>query len=230
MSVTDLLHTLEADLVRLADPAYAPAMAAYMKGHFAFYGVKAPVRKELFKAYKARFRALGWEDVKDLAEDLWRYDERECQYIALDLLDLFPKAYQPDDHQFIEQLITRKSWWDSVDLLAAHQFSHFVHRHPEIGRAAVARWRHSDNRWLRRTCLLYQLSWKQQTDWPLLQSLILENADSKEFFLQKAVGWSLREYAKTAPDAVREFAAGHVLKPLSVREALRGMGKEKAQD
>lgn len=225
MSIAPLLTDLEADLSRLAAPALAPAMAAYMKDHFAFHGIKAPVRKALFKDYKARFRALAWEEVKDLAEALWQYDTRECQYIALDLLDLFPKAYQPDDHQLIESLVTRKSWWDTVDLLAGHQFSDYARRHPAIARETVTRWRHSPNIWLRRTCLLYQLHWKQQTDWPLLQSLILENADSKEFFLQKAIGWALREYAKTNPDAVRAFVAGHALKPLSVREALKGIGK-----
>jgi 3-methyladenine DNA glycosylase AlkD len=225
MSIAPLLADLEADLGRLADPAQAPAMAAYMKDHFAFFGIKAPVRKALFKTYKARFRALSWEEVKDLVEALWQYDERECQYIALDLLELFPKAYQPDDVHLLESLITRKSWWDSVDLLAGHQFSHFIRRHPEVGREAVARWRQSPDIWLRRTCLLHQLSWKQQTDWLLLQSLILENAASKEFFLQKAIGWALREYAKTNPDAVQAFVAGHVLKPLSVREALKGIGK-----
>lgn len=225
ISIAPLLADLEADLGRLADPAQAPAMAAYMKDHFAFFGIKAPARKALFKTYKARFRTLSREEVKDLVEALWQYDERECQYITIDLLDLFPKAYQPDDVHLIEQLITRKSWWDSVDLLAGHQFSDFARRHPAVAREAVARWRHSPDIWLRRTCLLYQLSWKQQTDWLLLQSLILENAASKEFFLQKAIGWALREYAKTAPDAVRAFVAAHALKPLSVREALKGIGK-----
>jgi 3-methyladenine DNA glycosylase AlkD len=133
------------------------------------------------------------------------------------------KHVSSDHVPLLERLITTKSWWDTIDGLASHAIGELFLRYPDARDGTVARWRSSDNFWLRRTTLLFQLGYKDKTDEALLFSLIEENLDSKEFFIQKAIGWILREYSKTAPNVVQDYVAKTALAPLSEREALKWM-------
>ena len=122
----------------------------------------------------------------------------------------------------LEYLIVTKSWWDTVDSLAGGTVGiHFL-RFPEVREQYLARWRASKNFWLRRTTILFQLGYEQNTDFDLLCDIIRENLGSNEFFINKAIGWALRQYARTDPKAVKKFVnATKELNPLSRREAMK---------
>ncbi len=210
---------LHRNLSAAANPEDAAPMAAYMKNHFPFLGVKSPARKAAQQfLYK---EAVGPDKVlpQELIEALWAVPEREFQYVAIDLLERFAAKAPADYIDWYESLIVRKSWWDSVDMLCNVVWKHFL-RYPAQRLPYVERWIDSDNLWLQRTALIFQRKAKLQTDWPLLQRNILKTCHSPEFFLQKAIGWALREYSKHAPEAVRTFITTHraQLAPLSIRE------------
>ena len=141
----------------------------------------------------------------------------------MDLLDRMRRQLRPEHITLVEHLITTKSWWDTIDGLASHTIGYLFATFPQVRETTVAHWRISDDFWLRRTTLLFQLGYKQKTDAALLFSLIEENLESDEFFIQKAIGWSLREYSKVAPDVVQKYVADTNLAPLSQREALKWM-------
>jgi 3-methyladenine DNA glycosylase AlkD len=126
-----------------------------------------------------------------------------------------------EDYNFIEFLLTNHSWWDSVDTLASNYLGRYLRLFPEQREVVIKSWRKSENMWLRRSCLIFQLRYKSQTNFELLKSLIFEFMHEKEFFIQKAIGWSLREYAKTNPVSVRNFVEESGIQGLAKREALK---------
>ena len=145
--------------------------------------------------------------------------EREFQYLALDYLVALKDSLQPEDIYHLQTLILMKSWWDTVDKLAAIPVGSICLQHPEVVQNCLLPWADSDNIWLARTAILYQLKFKSSTDTEVLSSIIEKNTNSKEFFINKAIGWALREYSKTDREWVREFVNTHTLAPLSIREA-----------
>ena len=132
-----------------------------------------------------------------------------------------------EDSNFIEFLLTNHSWWDSVDTLASNYLSRYLRVFPNQKEVIINSWRKSENMWLRRSCLIFQLRYKSETNFNLLKGLILEFRHEKEFFIQKAIGWSLREYAKTNPKAVKEFVEESQIQGLAKREALKHIIKIK---
>ena len=121
----------------------------------------------------------------------------------------------------IEYLLITKSWWDTVDSLAGGTVGVHFRRFPDFREKYLAKWRASENFWLRRTTILFQLNYKKETDFDLLCEIIGENLNSKEFFINKAIGWSLRQYARVDPQAVTKFVKSTPLHPLSRREAMK---------
>ena len=121
------------------------------------------------------------------------------------------------------------SWWDAVDTIADHLIGFHLQRFPELVPVSVAKWLASDNMWLQRTAILFQLKYKKKTDVSLLFHCIKEMANSKEFFIRKAIGWALREYSKTDAAAVQSFVASTELWPPSVREALKGIQQKQRE-
>ena len=204
-----------------ADAAQAAPMARYMRNQFPFFGIKSPLRAALERQFVADHGLPAPDQAAAVARALWAQPERECQYAAQGLLYRLRKKLPADSDVLLAELITVKSWWDTVDLLAGRNVAAHFQRFPEVGAAAVARWRRSDNIWLRRATLLFQLHYKEKTDVALLFSLIGENAADDEFFIRKAIGWALREYSKTDAAAVVAFVARTPLSPLSQREALK---------
>jgi len=198
--------------------ANAEPMKKYMKGHFPFLGIKSPGRKMLegqfFKENGILKEPLNWEFVFGL----WAKEEREYQYTALVYLEKSLKKLQKDDLVFLEKLITTKSWWDTVDALAPKPVGTISLNFPEVIAETIDTWANHENLWLRRAAILFQLKYKQNTNEKILYQYILKNAESKEFFIQKAIGWALREYSKTKPASVKAFIESHILAPLSVRE------------
>ncbi|WP_342505763.1 DNA alkylation repair protein [Sporosarcina sp. FSL K6-2383] len=199
----------------------AGPMVAYMKGHFPFLGIKSPLRKQLLKEHFAEYALPEPEQLFDEVWKLYNLPEREYQYAAIALIEKMKKHLTPDDFPVLQLLIETKSWWDSVDSIAPHFIGQIVKMDHAYGDKVMLKWSLSDNMWTNRSAILHQLKFKQQTDTELLFTIIKQHTDSKEFFIQKAIGWALREYAKTYPDLVKDFVEGNSLKPLSKREALK---------
>lgn len=224
------VQALQNHLQPHANPAEAAPMSHYMRDQFPFLGLKTPARATLLKTFIAANGLPPLTDLEPILKALWALSEREYQYSALALLDKLTKKLPADAVDWLEYLITHKSWWDTVDLLAGHAVAVHFQRYLAVCDATVAAWRTSDNFWLRRTTLLFQLHYKAKTDVELLFSLIRENLDSKEFFIQKAIGWALREYSKTDAPAVVDFVQATALPSLSAREALKWLQKQGRMD
>ncbi|MCP5101568.1 MAG: DNA alkylation repair protein [Chloroflexi bacterium] len=204
-----------------ADPVKAKPMQAYMRDQFPYLGIKTPERKALFKQFITEHRLPSLEQVEPLVLTLWHMPEREYQYVAMEFIAKFKKKMPADAVPLMETLITTKSWWDTIDTIAARIVGPLFQKYPEAKAHYLPIWRQSDDFWLRRTALLHQLGYKTDTDFGLLCELINENLGSTEFFINKAIGWALREYSKTDGTAVIHFVHNSNLVPLSHREALK---------
>ena len=194
-----------------------------MRHKFEYFGLMADERKAIQKEFFPLLnKSFNENDRWDLVREFWEKPQREFVYFAIDWMNTFkPKTYQKEDIQHIHFLLTNQSWWDSVDGLASNLLSKYNKQFPEMQKIWLEDWRESDNFWLRRSCLIFQLKYKNDTDFELLKSLINENLHDKEFFIQKAIGWSLRQYAKFQPELVKEFVATANIEGLAKREALK---------
>jgi 3-methyladenine DNA glycosylase AlkD len=203
-----------------ADPERAGPMAAYMKSRFRFFGIPSPARRSIQRAVLGRWRPEQGELVA-FTDAAFAYDEREVQYAACDLVSTRGRDCSPTLIDDLARWITTRSWWDTVDTFA-RPTGDLVRAHPELG-AVMDRWIDAEEFWLARIAILHQLHAKDATDADRLFSYCARRAGDREFFIRKAIGWALREYAKTDPDAVRTFVGAHAaeLSPLSQREALR---------
>jgi 3-methyladenine DNA glycosylase AlkD len=195
----------------------AVPMKKYMKDHFPFLGIRTPERNMLIRSFIKDYGIPSF----DIIEEIWNLEEREYQYVALFLLEKHIKKSDEEAIDFYEKLVVSKSWWDSVDTLATRIIGVHLARYPHLIEAYTTKWIKSDNMWLNRTAILFQLKYKQQTDVYRLFAYINICAHSKEFFIQKAIGWALREYAKTDQKQVIQFVTENKLAPLSKREALK---------
>lgn len=204
-----------------ANEEQATPMKAYMKNHFEFLGIRSPEFKQLLSAFVRDHGIPSVEEAGGVVRRLWQLPEREYQYAAMNLLGRLIKKLGPDAIHLMEHLIITKSWWDTVDYIAPNLVGTLFQRYPELRLPWSEKWIHSDHMWLNRTALLFQLRYKNGTDADLLFQYISKCADSKEFFIRKAIGWALREYSKTEPDAVISFVDRQPLSPLSKREALK---------
>ncbi|WP_047985241.1 DNA alkylation repair protein [Ornithinibacillus californiensis] len=196
----------------------ANQMERYMKNHFSFLGIKSPERKKLTNLYFQETKILKQNFDPKFVKALWNMEEREYQYVALDYIERSLRNVTKDDIKLMEYLITTKSWWDTVDMLAQKPIGKIMMESPVLIEVKMEQWSIDVNMWLRRTAILFQLKYKEKTNASLLYDYILRNADSKEFFIQKAIGWALREYSKTNPESVRNFIQNHELAKLSIRE------------
>lgn len=200
-------------------------MENYMKNHFPFYGIKTEKRRALFKQVWQEHEQEVKTNCRVLAMKLFAYQERELHYCAVEILiKNLKKHYQKSDIQLIEKLILTHSWWDTVDTIAKYVLGQYLLEFPEEIPAVIERFSASESLWLNRSALLFQLSFKSHTNEKLLFSLCTKHSSSREFFIQKAIGWALREYGKHCPDGVKAFVLSSALKPLSVKEALKNIG------
>jgi 3-methyladenine DNA glycosylase AlkD len=205
--------------VRLAENA--SVMEAYMKGIAPFFGIKSTERRELLREHIAMHGAPVLDELPAITRAAFACNEREMHYAAIDLLMKHAKKLAPEDLPWIEELITTKSWWDTVDALAIHVVGVILKRHPKVVAKWNRRWITSKDLWLNRTAILFQNRWKSDTDKDLLFANIDRHAAHTDFFIRKAIGWALRELSATDPKAVKEFVKSRSLSPLSEREALR---------
>jgi 3-methyladenine DNA glycosylase AlkD len=208
-------------------PEQIGPMKSYMKNHFDYFGIKSPSRKLLLKEFVRENGVPEGEELKQIVLLLWEDSHRELQYAAMEILGKRLRKMDVTYLPFLEKLLLSKSWWDTVDWIAARACGMFFQKYPEQIIPVTERWNHSDNIWLQRTSILFQLKYKEKTDFELLKKYILFAPESKEFFIRKGAGWALREYAKTNPVAVAEFVEHNksVLSNLTIREALKHIGK-----
>lgn len=196
-------------------------MAAYMKDRFKFFGIPTPQRRVLTRAILADIgREPDPEWLMQLAEALWLRDERECQYAATDLLVKHANRLVPEQEPRLARLVCDKSWWDTVDALAARVYGALVCNAPSL-LPVLDGYASNENLWLRRVAILYQLHYAVDTDLTRLSATLAANLQHPDFFIRKAMGWALRQYARTEPDWVRAWLAtqGAAVPALTRREA-----------
>ena len=219
------MHPYVASLKRLfeqnADPVQAAPMKKYMRDQFEYLGIKTPKNIGLQKEFYEEHGLPELSELDQILRDLWSLPQREFQYVGMGLLSKFEKQLPAGFIDTVEYLIVTKPWWDTVDAIASHTVGTHFKRFPKVREKYLKKWRKSKNLWLRRTTILFQLGYKKETNFELLTEIINENVGSDEFFINKAIGWSLRQYAYTDPKAVTKFVKSTALHPLSRREAMK---------
>jgi 3-methyladenine DNA glycosylase AlkD len=223
-----VLHKLRKALRGAGDPLKAPIMQAYMKSAMPYHGVPTPLLRRICKS---AFADLEFEDAahwRAQVLELWRKARfREERYAALNLAG-HRRALQfqtPSAMSLYEEIIVTGAWWDYVDDVASHRVGLILRDYPAPMRRKMLAWSKSADLWKRRTSIICQLGFKEQTDLDLLYACIEPSLDSREFFLRKAIGWALRQYAWTDPDEIKRYVRTHGerLSPLSCREALKNL-------
>jgi 3-methyladenine DNA glycosylase AlkD len=221
MPAPEYLRFLEERFISLTDADEAAKMKKYMKDRYDFYGVKSPVRKQLYREHRRLNGLIPDGQIEVITRWCWKAPQREWQYFVMEFLGKVARKAAPEIISLYEYMIVNKSWWDSVDFLASNLVGPYLMKYPERITELTGEWMRSENIWLQRTCVLFQLKYRDQTDTVLLSSFIEQLKGSKEFFIRKAIGWALREYSKTNPEFVKSFVADQKLSGLSEREALK---------
>lgn len=209
------------------EPEFASWQTAYMRDQFVFFGVRKPRLLEIVGPLIREFPCADEAELQERIELLWAQREREFHYTALALAKKHLRLATPKFLTTFEMMVRTHSWWDTVDEIAAHLIGGLVKRHPEL-REHLDSWLDDSDLWIRRTGIIYQLRWKDTTDVERLFAACLKLSHEKEFFIRKAIGWSLREYAKAAPEAVKNFLHSHGAKlpSLSLREARKHLERQ----
>ncbi|WP_372944699.1 DNA alkylation repair protein [Muriicola sp.] len=220
-NVTRFIKTLDRLCAEKANAEIAAGQKAYMRHQFPFFGIKTPKRREIQRQMFQKEYLPSKEDGFEIIRKLWAKDERENQYIGQELGRKYIKEAEEQDVELYEYMITHKSWWDTVDFIASKLVGPYFRAFPENRDKITEKWMTSGNMWLQRTVLLFQLKYKEELDTEFLKKIITRLLGSREFFINKAIGWILREYSKTDPAWVKEFASHTPLEPLSAKEGLR---------
>ena len=214
MNLLDLITDFEENRNELL----AESMSKYMQDKFRFLGIRGATRTEIYKKYfpdARKTKTIDW----DFVENCWNKEEREFQYVVVYYLKAMQKFLKREDISRLKYLIVTKSWWDTVDLLAKVVGSLIIRikGYDQI----MLEWSKDSNIWLRRVAILYQLSLKDKVDEIILDKILVNNLGDNEFFINKAVGWALRDYSKYNPEWVREFIKKNKdnMANLSIREA-----------
>lgn len=226
-ALIDYLDSIRCSLAQNSDPEKAEGMAGYMRDQFPFYGLQAAERRKTLSKYMSQKQRPEYSQLKTVIKKLWQLPEREFQYFAQELILKYKKDYTEDIIDLFEYMLTNKSWWDTVDQIAKKLVGEYFQLFPEKRDPKIQEWLASGNIWLQRTALLFQLGYKEKTDAQLLFDLIEKLKDIDEFFIQKAIGWALREYSKLEPLAVVKFSNTHQLSALAEREALKVVKRNK---
>lgn len=204
-----------------SDPKIASGQAAYLKNHFSFFGIKTPVRRQLQKPFLKNPGVENPSERQQTIEELWSLPQREFQYFGQELIFEKRRQLEVGEIALIEFMITNKSWWDTVDYIASKIVGYYFMSYPKEITARTNIWLQTENIWLIRTAILFQLHYNEKTNTELLEKIIKSQLGSSEFFINKAIGWVLRQYSRTNTDWVRSFADRTDLHPLSRREGLK---------
>ncbi len=224
MTPKQFVHAVEHALMPLADEAKAEGMKAYLLNQFEFLGLPAPVRRQAVKD----MGKVQWQSADDLlaaAELLWQKHQREYRYTAVDLLRKHGAMLSVNELPALQALLLQDPWWETVDGLSAviADVMHAAVQQQPNAAVAMDVWLKHPSHWVRRSAMLHQLGWRLDTDSTRLFGYAQQLSDEKEFFIRKAIGWALRDYARWNPDAVTDFVVQHrhTLSGLTVREAAK---------
>lgn len=214
----DNLELIERGFKEAGDAKEAARKGAYMRNRFEFYGLPAPKRRKIYQSViteAKKRKGIDW----DFLDKCWGKKHREFQYFVLDYLSAMERYLTYADVPMLERYARSKQWWDSIDGLD-RIIGNIAFTDARIN-DLMLKWSVDDDFWVRRIAIDHQLLRKGKTDTNLLERILVNNFGSKEFFINKAIGWSLRDYSKTNPDWVRAFINRHgsVMNPLSIREA-----------
>ena len=216
------ISQLEAAFDQKRNEENAFQMKKYMKNLFSFYGIKTEERRAIFQdLLKSNIQEIS-ENYREIALTLLKKEFRELHYCGIEILiKNLKKNYQKDDVKLIETFLITNSWWDSVDTISKYLLGQYLIELPNETEKVIERFSNSENMWLNRSAILFQLGYKKKTNYELLFSECEKHSQSKEFFIQKAIGWALREYGSVNPGLVLNFVNNTDLKPLSRKEAIR---------
>ncbi|WP_298480092.1 DNA alkylation repair protein [uncultured Maribacter sp.] len=217
------LETLTKEFEHYKNAEIALQQKAYVRNQFEYFGLKTAVRRGIQKPFLVKEYLPLHSELKNIIEMLWEKPQREFQHFGQELVFKYVKRLEIKDIALFEFMIINKSWWDTVDFIAVKLLGAFFKIFPEQRKKYIEKWLLSNNIWLKRSALLFQLKYKDQIDTKLLSKVVLFLLGSKEFFINKAIGWVLREYSRTNPTWVVRFVETTELNPLSRREALRLM-------
>ena len=214
MKLSDLINDFEKN----SNELLAESMEKYMQDKFRFLGIRGGTRTEIYKKYfpdARKTKTIDW----DFVESCWNKEEREFQYAVVYYLKAIQRFLKREDISRLKYLIVTKSWWDTVDLLAKVVGSLVIRI--EGYDQIMLEWSKDSNIWLKRVAILYQLSLKEKVDKQILERILVGNLGDSEFFINKAIGWALRDYSKYNPEWVREFIKKNKdnMANLSIREA-----------
>jgi 3-methyladenine DNA glycosylase AlkD len=217
---------VQSQLAAQANPEKVEGMAAYMKTDMPFYGVQKPARTRILRHIKSEFAPANRDEYEELVNALWELPHREEKYLAQGVAAMFRKYIVPDSLPLYERFIDEGAWWDFVDDTATHMIRELVLDHPDVIWPVVDSWIDHEIMWRRRAAIICQIGSKDRTDSDRLFAYCEARATETEFFIRKAIGWALREYAKTDPAAVAGFVKTHrnELSGLSFREATKHIG------
>lgn len=221
--VQEYITTLETEFKQHYDLVIAKKQQAYMKDNFSFIGMKTDTRREVQKPFLVKSFLPAKSEAIKIVKALWEKPERDFQLFGQELLFKYVKHLDVSDIEIIEHIIAHKSWWDTVDFIAVKLAGAYFKKFPAERDTVIEKWQASGHMWLQRSAILFQLKYKNDIDKDFLAAVIIPNLGSKEFFINKAIGWVLREYTRTNPEWVIDFVETYAdeLSNLSKREALR---------
>ena len=225
MQNDDFIILLEKEFSKNSNQILAESQSAYMRNKFHFYGLTAHKRRQIQNPIINEYLLSKNPNFKELIKKLWKKKQRDYQYCAQELMLKKIKQFKPKDIYLFEFIITNKSWWDTIDFLAPKILGEYFKLYPKEIEKCIQKWIKTNNIWLQRSCILFQLSYKSNLNTKLLSYIINSLLDSNEFFINKSIGWTLREYSKTNKEWVLKFVNKTKLNKLSHREALKFIKK-----
>ncbi len=202
--MTTVFLQLEKLLLPLSNKELAAVQRKYLKNNFDFIGIQKPVLLKVQQDLLKQFPIKHEEELIEVVTQLWQKHEREYHYLACNIAQKFHRLWTPNMFPLFETMIRTKSWWDTVDTIAANLIGPLVARYPLL-KSTLDFWIRDEYMWARRTALIYQLRYKKNTDYKRLFMYCSATMHEKEFFIRKAIGWALREYSKTNPAHVATF-------------------------
>jgi 3-methyladenine DNA glycosylase AlkD len=203
-------------------------MKKYMKGQYEYFGIKSPLRREILKNFLSEYGLPPVNQLSVIIKDCWNAPQREYQYFIMEVLDKMARNAEKERIDLYEYMLLNKSWWDTVDYISANLVGNHFRLFPTQIISYTQKWISSGNIWMQRSALLFQLKYRDKTDLDLMTRYIEQLLGSKEFFINKAIGWVLRQHSKTDQDWVLTYVKINEdrLAPLSKREAVKWLERK----
>tara|TARA_B100001250_G_C19651370_1_gene722823 strand:- start:98 stop:778 length:681 start_codon:yes stop_codon:yes gene_type:complete len=226
MKSHELIQALDEGFTKKSNIKIAKSQKAYMRHQFDFYGLSAQQRREIQNPLFEQYFIKSKDNLEELMQALWKKKERDYQYCGQELILKYTPKWKAEYINLFEFMITHKSWWDTIDFIAPKIIAQYFTLYPKKIDYQIEKWMMLNNIWLQRSCLIFQLKHKEKLNTKLLQKIIKPLLGSKEFFINKAIGWILREYSKTNQAWVINFVEKTELHNLTRREALKFIKKQ----